>query len=102
MGVVFYVGGTALVVFVLVMVVDRLFFDGQLWTRISTVNPDEMRHKLQAAEEAGGQLDLAACRLCVHGILLRCSVLRARPGALSFDASCSRAPCSGVPIPPSA
>ena len=71
MGVAVYLGGTALVVFILAMLVDHLFFDGQLWTRISTVNPDEMRHKLQAAEEAGGQLDLAACRLCVHGIPLR-------------------------------
>ena len=77
MGVTVYIGTAALVLFVLAMLVDRLFFDGQLWTRISTVNPDEMRHKLQAAEEAGGQLDLAACRLCVHGILLPCSVLHA-------------------------
>ena len=83
MGVAVYLGGTALVLFLLAMLIDRLFFDGQLWTRISTVNPDEMRDKVQAAEEAGGQLDLAACRLCVHGTLLPCSVLHARPGALS-------------------
>ena len=92
--------------FVLAMLVDRLFFDGQLWTRISTVNPDEMRHKLQSAEEAGGQLDLAACRLCVHGIRLPCSIRApcspwcSVPGHLTHPvhgmrrALCSRAPYS--------